>query len=102
MARYIFPASVILYKNVSVKEVVDLASAAVNGSCGGSSGGSSGANNSVLLPLSLLMSGPSFPMQLGVAVPSIVRLDLTGCIGCLAMTDNTVNVYLSQMTLTGG
>ena len=98
MARYILPASIILYQNVSVKEAVGLAFAAVNGSSSGSSGGSSG----VSLPLPLMISGPRFPMQLGVARPSIVRLDLTGCVGCLDLTDNTINVYLTQVTLTGG
>ena len=99
MAMFIMPASFIIAQNTSVREAVGLAStaAAVNGSSGGSSGGSS-----VSLPLPLLMTGANYPVQLGVNAPRTTRFDLAGCVGCLVMADTTVNVYLTQMLVTGG
>ena len=99
-AQYVLPASLILNQNVTAEDVVDLAvgSTALNGSGNGSG---SGSRRGLPLPLPLLMTGPTFPMQLGLAVPSIVALSLAGCVGCLALTDSTVHVYLTQMMLTG-
>ena len=93
-AQYIIPVSLILNQNVTFKEVVGLAvgSAASNRSSSGSS---------LPLPLPLLMTGPTFPMQRGLSVPPIVAFNLAGCVGCLALTDSTVHVYLTQMLLTG-
>ena len=85
-AQYVLPATIVLEQNMSVTDVLLLAS---------SSGGS------INLSLSLLITGPSFPIELGVPPPPSVSLDLSGCAGCLTLTGQFANLYVANLNLVG-
>ena len=86
-AASFMPATIVLEQSVSAANVVQLASLKANGS--------------ISLNLPLLLSVPLFPVKLGVPIPTSVALDLSGCLGCLALTDSQVHVYLASIQLTG-
>ena len=82
---YIFPALVIIEKDMSINDVVQLA-ASQNGSVG--------------LSVPLLLTPALYPLQLEAPVPPSVALDLSGCIGCVSLTGHA-RVYLTDLHLTG-
>ena len=85
-AMYAFPAIVILEEDLSVEDVVKLASSNGQG---------------VGLSLPLILMSPKYPTRLGVP-PADMTLDLTGCVSCISMADSPqVHVYLTGVHLTG-
>ena len=58
-------------------------------------------NSSIAIGMPLFLSCPLYPVKSGVPPPASVTLDLSGCIGCMSLTDNGVVVYLSNLHLTG-
>ena len=58
--------------------------------------------SSVSIGLPLLLTGPPYSTQLGLpAAPASVSLDLSGCLGCVSLPNNTAHMYLSNLHLTG-
>ena len=87
-ATSFMPATIILEQSVSAADVVQQASLK--------------ANSSISLNLPLLLSDPYYPaVKLGVPIPASVALDLSGCLGCLSLSDSQVHVYLAGIQLTG-
>ena len=81
-----FPSTIIIEKDSSAAAVVQLASQQ---------------NGSVIINAALLLSAPAFPTQLGVPLPASVTLDLSGCVGCMSLSNSKVHVYLANLHLTG-
>ena len=82
------PAIVVLEQDVAAADVVQRASRQSSGS--------------MELSLPVLFTGPPFPVKLGLPLPSSpVALDLSGCVGCLALSGGNAPVYLADLHLTG-
>ena len=82
------PAIVVLEQDVSAADVVLRASRQRSGS--------------IELSLPVLLTGPPFPVKLGLPLPpSPVALDLSSCIGCLVLSGGNAHVYLADLHLTG-
>ena len=56
---------------------------------------------SVSLGLPVLLTGPLFPTQVGVPIPTSVTLDLAGCLGCMSPSNSSAHVYINHLHLTG-
>ena len=82
-ATTVFPDILILERAVTAADVVQLASRL---------------NASVTLSAPLILNGPPFPRVPG---PANVSLDLSGCIGCMSLSNATMHLYLIDLHLTG-
>ena len=88
-ALTIAPNIVVLEQDMNMSDVLQLPP--------GQNGGSS-----VSLIMPLLLMGPPYPtMQLGVPPPTNVTLDLTGCLGCISVSNINAHVYLINLHISG-